>query len=96
MIGWLGGILIAVHLVPQVWKSIKEGHAEGISAGTLALGFAAIVILLADSRQALSNDLALMFTYSANLMCLFVIVRYKVQPRKSAPVISLVKRGRKR
>lgn len=80
IIGWIGAVCFALCAVPQMVTTIRLGNAEGISGLFLLLwtsGEVAMIIYVLGS----SADPILLFNYLFNLICLSVIIKYKVRPR---------------
>ena len=78
-IAWVGSILLAVCAVPQAIKSFKEKNADSLSALFLifwGVGEVLVLIYVTDLR-----DWALMFNYSANVVLIVIIARYKFWPK---------------
>jgi hypothetical protein len=79
IIGWLGSASLAICGVPLAWQTFKQKHARGINNWLIALwlfGEIATVIYIIPKQ-----DYPLLFNYSLNIMCLAVVVRYKIYPK---------------
>lgn len=82
IIGWLGSILLAFCGLPQMVKTIKDGHAEGLSNEFLAMWLGGeICTLLAVLTD--NNEKYLLFNYYTNILFLCIIIKYKFFPRKA-------------
>ena len=79
-IGYVGAFLLAFCSLPQMIYSVKEGNSDGISWAFLLMWLAGEVITLyyiwGDVR------IPLLLNYSANIIFISVILKYKVLPRK--------------
>jgi len=79
LIGWVGAVCFAMCGAPQAWLCWRQKHANGVSGGFLALWVVGEVCMLwysiikIDSPQILVN-------YVFNIMCLLIILRYKLKP----------------
>jgi uncharacterized protein with PQ loop repeat len=82
IIGWVGTILLAICGFPQMIKSIREGHSEGISHAFLWLWFWGevfyiIYVLFKDF------DTIQLSNYILNIAIVIVLIYYKYFPRKT-------------
>jgi uncharacterized protein with PQ loop repeat len=81
LVGWVGAICFAMCAVPQAWQSYKTKSSKGLNAWTLTLWFAGeiftIVYILGTTVQ-----LPLLFNYVFNLLCLIVIIYYKIREKR--------------
>ena len=80
IVGWLGGIFLAICGVPLAWQSYRDGHSHGISQGFLWLWFAGEALTLIYVLPKL--DWPLIFNYGFNILLIFVVLRYRYFPRK--------------
>lgn len=80
IIGWIGAVAFAVSAIPQAWASFKQGHSEGVSPLFLALWLTGELCMILYS-QAILGSWQLLFNYVFNLLCLLVIIWYKIKPR---------------
>jgi uncharacterized protein with PQ loop repeat len=79
-IGYIGSICLAICGFPQCLLSIKQGHSEGISLNFLilwTLGELFTLLYIVPKK-----DLPLIVNYSANLVFLGIIWKYKCFPVK--------------
>lgn len=79
-IGWIGAIAFGVCGLPQAWKSYKDGHADGISNGFLALWtigevFTTIAVVVEAPKP------YLLANYALNAVFLAVMWKYKIWRR---------------
>lgn len=81
IIGWIGSIMLAICGVPQLIKTRRDGHAEGISLPFLGLWFGGELLTL--GYVAPSLDWPLMANYGANVILVGIIGYYKLWPRHS-------------
>lgn len=66
---------------PQVYKTIKQGNADGISPvflGLLLVGFSSMIVYVVEKK----SGVPLIINYSINLASYLVITFYKIFPRK--------------
>ncbi len=80
LIGWVGGILLAICGVPQAYQSWKEGNSKGISWVFLWLWLAGeIMVLIYIFPKYL---IPLILNYGLNIIVISIIIWYKWFPRK--------------
>lgn len=77
IIGWVGATLFAVSGFPQAYRSWRQQHSDGISWGFLGMWtggevLTLIYVLLTTAQW------PLIFNYVFNLLCLIVIIWYRV------------------
>jgi len=75
LIGWLGGIMLALCGIPLAWESFKQKHSNGISNMFLIMWLIGELMMFAYVLP--KHDMPLLFNYSINIVCLAVVVRYK-------------------
>lgn len=73
--GWLGGIMLAICGAPQAYKSYKEKHSNGISLGFLILWTLGEIFTFIYVVPKM--DIPLLFNYTANLIFLSIIWKYR-------------------
>jgi len=78
-IGWIGSILFAACGIPQALDSYNKGNSDGLTWAFLLMWFFGEVLTLIYIIPKL--DWPLIFNYTNNLVCLLVILRYKIKPR---------------
>jgi uncharacterized protein with PQ loop repeat len=78
-LGWVGSICFSICAVPQAYSSIKQGHSNGISWLFLILWFIGEVCTIIYVLPKL--DYPLLLNYTGNMLCLLVMIRYKLSPR---------------
>jgi hypothetical protein len=86
IIGWIGAITFAICAAPQAWKAYKDGHSDGVSWGFINLwlvGEICTTIYILPKQ-----DWPLLFNYAGNLICLLVIMKYKMFPRIEVVYVS--------
>lgn len=74
---WLGSILLAGCGIPQAWHCARTQSAEGLSWSFVLAWFFGEVLTLAYVVDLQSVPLIL--NYSVNILCLLVILRYKIK-----------------
>ena len=80
-IGWLGAIILAISSLPQMIKTVRDGHASGLSWIFLLLWFVGEVMCLV--YVAPDHNYPLIANYLINLVILSVIGYYKIFPQFS-------------
>lgn len=86
-IGWLGSLCFAICGAPQALRSIRDGHSDGLSWGFLLLWFFGELFTLIYVLGHL--DYPLLANYTCNLVCLSVVLKYKLRPRPELHTIPL-------
>ncbi len=79
LIGWAGSILFAACGIPQAYESYNKGNSNGLTWAFLLMWLGGEVLTLIYIIPKL--DWPLLFNYSCNLLCLLLILRYKIKPR---------------
>lgn len=79
-IGWIGGAAFAICGLPQAIKSYKEKHSDGLAWGFLLLWLTGEICTTIYVIP--KGHLPLIFNYAFNLIFLFVIIYYKIYPKK--------------
>jgi|SRR5665213_2584726 len=85
IIGWIGGLILAISSLPQLLKTISDGHAEGLSTVFLLAWLIGEVLSLIYVTP--THNWPLIANYSANLFIVALIGYYKVWPRSSRNLI---------
>jgi len=80
--GWLGSMAFMVSAMPQAWKSYKDGHTEGITWLTTSLWFFGEVVSLIYVWP--KGYLPLILNYGVQMIFTYVILHYKIWPRKNS------------
>lgn len=76
-LGWLGGIFLAVCGIPEAYKSWKNKKCD-IGYGFLGLWLAGEVFTLIYLFSLQTTIWSLILNYSCNILCICVMLRYKV------------------
>ena len=79
IIGWIGSILFAVCTIPQAIDSYKRGNSDGLTWAFLLMWFFGEILTLVYIIPKL--DYPLIFNYTSNLLCLLIILWFKIKPR---------------
>ena len=79
LIGWIGSILFAACGIPQAYESYTKGNSDGLTWAFLLMWLGGEILTLIYITPKL--DYPLIFNYTNNLVCLLVILRYKIRPR---------------
>lgn len=80
IIGWGGSTLLAFCGLPQVIETIRRGNTEGIS--TVFLWVWGIGEVLTFIYVFPRLDVPLLFNYSANILFITIILKYRYFPRR--------------
>ena len=78
-IGWIGSILFAACGIPQALDSFKKGNSDGLTWAFLLMWLGGEILTLIYIIPKL--DWPLIFNYTNNLLCLLIILWFKVKPR---------------
>lgn len=81
LIGLVGSICFSISGVPQLIKSFRDGHSNGMSHGTLWLWITGESAMLAYSYSKYPSDYILLGNYLFNLIIVGLIAKYKYLPR---------------
>ena len=79
--GWVVSICFSLCAVPQCWKSINDGHSDGLSWWFLilwAIGESCMIIY----GFAVLKNLPVLTNYIVNFICLLIIMKFKYWRRK--------------
>jgi uncharacterized protein with PQ loop repeat len=77
LLGIIGTLLLAIGGMPQLAKTIRDGHADGLSAGMIWCWTLGFVVLLVYTFAAHPKDWILLLNYGFNLCVTLVFLRYK-------------------
>lgn len=80
VVGWVGSVCFSLCALPQAVTSARQGHSNGISWLFLVLWLIGEVCTIAYVLPKL--DYPLLLNYFGNLLCLIVLIHYKISPRK--------------
>ena len=78
---YLGSILLAICALPLAWRSIKDGHSNGVDG--FFLGIWALGEIFTLSYVLYTWDLPLILNYGLNLVFIGIVVYYKLKPREN-------------
>ena len=76
LLGWIGGICLAVCALPQAIKSYRTKSSEGISGTFIALWIAGEIFTIGYILLT-TMQWPLLINYSFNILCLLVIIFYR-------------------
>lgn len=79
-LGWIGAILLALCGLPQLVKSIREGHSNGMSWLFLLTWFVGEICMLAFVTFKFKG-IILLLNYLLNVVVVGGILWYKIKPR---------------
>ena len=85
LIGWIASVILAVSSIPQLLKTVRDGHADGLSWAFIALWLIGEILSLVYVVPMLNWPL--IANYSINLVIILVIGFYKMYPRSSQKLI---------
>ena len=77
-IGWIGTVAFSLCAIPQAYKSYRTKKVDDVSAWFLILWGTGEICML-TYVLATTRDPILFVQYLANLLCLFVIIYYKMR-----------------
>jgi uncharacterized protein with PQ loop repeat len=81
LLGWAGASLFAFCAVPQVVQTVREGHARNLSSLFLWMWFWGACLCAVGSILDVGVVPWLIFNYSVNMLCVTVLLKYKLFPR---------------
>lgn len=81
IIGVIGALCLAICAAPQAFASYKNKTSNGVDGLFLFLWTLGEILTFFYVLKT-NADLILLFNYTFNIICLFVIIRYKVKPSK--------------
>lgn len=84
-IGWAGAVFFAFCAVPQVIRTVRDGHARNLSSLFLWMWLSGEVLCGGGTLLDVGVVPWLLFNYSLNLVCVLVLLHYKLFPRKANP-----------
>lgn len=76
LLGWIANILFMLAASPQAYKSYKEGHSHGVSAGMLWIWCAGESLSIVYGVL-VEVPLPILVNYVINLLFILVILKYK-------------------
>lgn len=82
LVGWTASVLFALCMMPQAFHTYALGNAKGISWWFIVLCSLAELLALVYAILALNSPGPLLLNYIANLICLCIIIKYKIAPIK--------------
>ena len=83
-IGLIGMVCFSISGIPQMTRSIRDGHSEGMALLTIWLWLIGEFCYIAYTLANYSSDFVLLVNYIMNFSVVAVIAYYKHFPRKSA------------
>jgi len=81
VVGWIGSICFAMCGVPQAYKCIRQGHADGLSPWFLLLWFVGEICYVGAVLLQFGWVGWMMFNYVLNIVCIVVIGVYYFRPK---------------
>ena len=81
LIGYSGGILLALCGVPLAINAIRAGEAKGISLLFLFMWLTGEILTAAYVLVTKGLDWPLVSNYIANIILILIVLKYKILPR---------------
>ena len=81
-LGYLGGLLLALCALPQLFLCYRTKSAKGLSWGLLTMWYLGEVLTLSYIIMKHGFDLPLTLNYVCNILILTVIIHYKIKEIK--------------
>lgn len=81
-IGWTATFCFIVSAVPQIIKTIRDGHAQDLTWGMLLLWLAGLMLMGVYTLLKAPDAYPLIFSYSMQTILVYILVHYKIFPRK--------------
>jgi uncharacterized protein with PQ loop repeat len=92
LIGFIGMVCFSISGIPQALKSFRDGHSDGMAAGTIWLWLIGEAAYILYTLANYATDPILLVNYILNFLVVAVIAWYKHYPRKRALEIVPIKR----
>jgi uncharacterized protein with PQ loop repeat len=83
LIGYIGLSLLMMSCIPQTYKTVKQGHNNGMTVFylvSLVIGFIVLIIYLCLLPK---MPVPILINYIVNLICYSIMTYYKFFPNKS-------------
>ena len=81
VLGYFGAFVMMTCLLPQIVKTVREGHANGLSAAYAIMAEIGMICLLVYVILT-SKAMPLIANYLINSIGFLVLLKYKFFPRK--------------
>lgn len=75
LLAWVGTALLAAHSLPQLYKTLTEGHADGLSSAMLLLWLTGAACTLPYVISVL--NFPVIAAHTINLIACSVLLKYK-------------------
>lgn len=82
-LGYISGLCLGWCALPQVFKAIKDGHAEGVSRFFIWLWLVGEIGMTVYTLLKIGFDRPLLMNYGLNMVLISVLVKYSYWPRRS-------------
>jgi uncharacterized protein with PQ loop repeat len=82
MLGWAGAVFFAFCAIPQVMKTLKDGHARDLSSLFLWMWFWGAALCAGGTLLDVGVVPWLLLNYLLSLLCVLVLLSYKLFPRQ--------------
>ena len=82
LLGLFGTLLLAIGGLPQLIKTVKDKHADGLSGGMLWCWLLGFMLLLMYTIKLHPHDWILLFNYGFNLIVVLVFLKYKYMAKR--------------
>jgi uncharacterized protein with PQ loop repeat len=80
VVGWIGSFCLSICGAPQAYSSLKNKHSEGISLSFILLWLVGEIFTLIYIIP--KKDIPLIVNYSLNLLFIFLVLWYKLYPKR--------------
>ena len=80
IIGWVGAICFCICAIPQVITCYKQKHARGLDLSFILLWLLGEICMLLYTLVRVENNGPLLLNYTVNLLCLLILLKYRVFP----------------
>lgn len=80
-VGYFGITMMFLCFVPQLYRTIKSGNADGVTLGYLVMGAAGMFSLFFYVLLGPSRSTQLMINYAYNCIAFCMVLKYKLWPR---------------
>jgi len=82
ILGYIAGILLAICSLPQVYKVIKDGNSNGISIWFLLIWVSGNISMQVYVINTRGWDFPYLISAWFSDICIFIMLKYKLYPRK--------------
>lgn len=83
LMGYIGLACLMMASVPQAYKTIKQGHSQGMTTFYLIALIVGFIVLIAYVCLLPKTPIPILINYIINLISYSIMTYYKFFPRKS-------------